>query len=187
MLHTGKKYLALLLAVLMVCAQPLAVHAAGHHDGYAPFPEDGNLAVGGEYYLENNVAIPTSETDNTLKPLVLAPNVTICLNGHSISNKLNANPGLLVVDSCDGGSVAEIVGASASPMELAGNVTVTKVEVNGGTLKLSGNATVASATFTAGTLTIGEGWAPNDKLVLKIDGSSPPLMWMDVSLPNRPT
>lgn len=174
MLHTGKKYLALLLAVLMVCAQPLAVHAAGHHDGYAPFPEDGNLAVGGKYYLENDVAIPTSETDLTPKPLVLAPNVTICLNGHSISNKLNANPGLLVVDSCDGGSVAEVVGASASPMELAGNVTVTKVEVKGGTLKLSGNATVASATFTSGTLTIDEGWAPNGELVLKINGSSPP-------------
>ena len=174
MLHTGKKYLALLLAVLMVCAQPLAVHAAGHHDGYAPFPEDGNLAVGGEYYLENDVAIRTSETDHTLKPLVLAPNVTICLNGHSISNRLNANPGLLVLDSCKGGSVAEVVGASASPMELAGNVTVTKVEVKGGTLKLSGNATVASATFTAGTLTIGEGWAPNGELVLKINGSSSP-------------
>lgn len=174
MLHTGKKYLALLLAVLMVCAQPLAVHAAGHHDGYAPFPEDGNLAVGGKYYLENDVAIPTSETDPTLKPLVLAPNVTICLNGHSISNKLNANPGLLVLDSCNGGSVAEVVGASASPMEFAGNVTVTKVEVKGGTLKLSGNATVASATFTSGTLTIDEGWAPNGELVLKINGSYPP-------------
>ena len=175
MLHTGKKYLALLLAVLMVCAQPLAVHAAGHHDGYAPFPEDGNLAVGGEYYLENDVAIRTSETDPTLKPLVLAPDVTICLNGHSISNRLNANEGLLVVvDSCNGGSVAEVVVASASPLKLAGNVTVTKVEVNDGILELTGNATVARATFTTGTLAIDEGWAPNGEIFLKINGSSSP-------------
>lgn len=189
-MKTRKKCLALLLVVLMLCAQPLAVSAA-HHDDYVPFPEDGNLAFGGKYYLENDVAIPTSETDPTLKPLVLAPDVTICLNGHSISNRLNANAGLLVVDSCNGGAVAEVV-VNGSALELAGNATVTKVEVNGGTLELAdnatvaevvvnggalelaGNATVASAAFNAGTLTIDEGWAPNGELCLKINGSSSP-------------
>lgn len=121
-----------LFAAIMLAVLPVTAKADDHHEGYTAWSDTAALpTTNGSYYLTADVELSAAWTLGTGK------NITLCLNGHNITQTVAGNRVILV----QGNAVLNLYDCSEEQGIITG-ANITSTTMNGAGIFVNGTATL---------------------------------------------